>query len=49
MSMLSRPDALFDNIALSSKLGKVTKEDLEYAIRVVRKLNMEKSIMYFPN
>ena len=48
ISTLSRPDVLFDNMVLSSKLGKAKKEDLDYAIKVVKKLKIEKSTMYFP-
>ena len=34
---------------LNSQLGKATREDFEYAIRVVQRLRKEKSTMYFQN
>ena len=36
-------------VILSSKLGKATKEDLECVIKVIKKLKIERSKMYFPN
>ena len=44
-----RDDAAFDNVVLRSKLGKAAKKDLDYAIKVVKKLKMETSTMYCSN
>ena len=43
LSNLSRPDVSFDTVVLSSKLGKATKEDMDYAIKVLKKIKMEKT------
>ena len=36
-------------MVLSSKLGKATKEDLDYAIKVVRRSKVETLTLYFPD
>ena len=39
----------FDNVALSSKLGKANQEDLEYAVKVVKRLKNQDTKMCFPD
>ena len=46
---ISRPDVAFDNVALSSKLGKANQEDLEYAVKVIKRLKVEDTKMSFPD
>ena len=46
---LSRPDVAFDNVVLSSKLGKANQEDMDYAVKVIKRLKVEDSKMTFSN
>ena len=46
---LSRPDLAFDNVMLSSKLGKATNGDMQAAVKIVRKMKMHNTVMKFPN
>ena len=48
LGSLSRPDLAYDHVMLSSKLGKANWGDMKTAIKVIKKLKMEKSEMSFP-
>ena len=45
----SRPDLCYDKIILSTKVGKATVKDFKQAIKMMRKIKSESTVMKFPN
>ena len=44
----SRPDLVYDHMAMSTKLGKATGSDFEYALKIARKMIASTTEMKFP-
>ena len=47
LANISRPDLAYDNLALSTKLGKATLRDMKYVYKVLRKVKCESTTMKF--
>ena len=46
---MSCPDLAFNNVVMICKPGRATQGDMQAAVKIVKKLKMQTTVMKFPN